>query len=914
MLVVSGDQPLPVERLVDALWPNRPPRTATNLVHGYVARLRRAMDDPDGELLRTGATGYQLQLGPDDLDANHFERLAEQGRQALRTGDPAGAAKLLTEALGLWRGTPFADVPPLDAVTAEATRLIEVHDTTVESRIEADLAVGRHAELVAELQARVDANPFREGLWGQLMRALYGCGRQADALAAYQRLYDTLDTELGVQPGPALHDLQERILRNDPALAPPAASGATPAAGPAVELTTDLAPAAVPRQLPMVSRHFVGRDAECKQLDELATGGRDVTPIALLTGPPGIGKTATAVYWARRNAELFPDGQLYADLRGFDPTGAPLPSTEVIRAFLRALGVPVERVPADADAAAAMYRSLLAQRRMLVLLDDARDAEQVRPLLPAGPGCLVLVTSRDRLTGLVVDNGAQPVPLDLLPDPDAHDLLVRHLGAGRVAAEEEAAHAVVDCCAHLPLALTVAAARAAVEPGLPLATLAAELSCTKARLDVLDTGEDSTTVRAVFARSYEAVSEPAQRLFRLFGLDPGPDVTLAAAASLLGVPPRRTRLLLAELVRIHLVAEATPGRFACHDLLRAYATELVHTEEPAAERCAALRRLFDHYLHTAATADRLLYPHRPSVGLPVPNAEITLPDLPDHATALAWFDTEHATLIAVTEWAGASGFDAHAWRLATALGEYLGRRGRWNDLITVQQIAVEAARRLEDGAGQAHAHRGLARAHAFRGEYDLARKHFGRALEQYAAIGDDIHRARTHLGLAVVGERVADYDDALAHSQRAESLYRAAGDEVGRARALNMVGWYHSLRGEPEPALAYCREALALQEAAGDELAQAETLDSLGHALHQLGELAGAIDCYQRSVTLTGKAGDRRGAAYTLTQLGDVHHANGDTAAARDCWREALAILNELEHVDADGVRARLAGTHPRTR
>jgi len=546
------------------------------------------------------------------------------------------------------------------------------------------------------------------------MTALYRSGRQADALAAYQRLRGTLDAELGLVPGPALRDLETAILRQDPALDAPLPI-AVSLAGPAPSVASAGAAVTVPgpAQLPPPVAAFAGRGAELARLDALRPGPDGDAVIAVIAGTAGVGKTTLAVHWAHRVAAHFPGGQLYVNLRGFDPagpaaaeglgqSGATDPG-QALRGFLDAFAVPPERIPARLEDQVALYRSLLAGRRVLVLLDNARDAEQVRPLLPAAPGCLTVVTSRSHLTGLVAGLGAHPLHLDLLPPGEARELLARRLGRGRVSREPDAVEEIIAGCARLPLALTITAARAAASPAFPLAAVAADLREAGHVLDPFDVGDAATDVRAAFWSSYWGLSDDAARLFRLLGLHPGPDVTTGAAASLAGITPDRARGLLGELARGYLLAEQRPGRYACHDLLRAYAAEQAQSAEDEAARQAAVSRLLDHYLHLACAAATQIDPFfAPAVPAPATAAAPATPVAPAAPVssqaapaapatteeALAWFAAERAGLLGAVALAADAGLAGHAWRLAWALSTFLLRRGFWSDHATACQAGL----------------------------------------------------------------------------------------------------------------------------------------------------------------------------------------------------------------------------------
>jgi tetratricopeptide (TPR) repeat protein/transcriptional regulator with XRE-family HTH domain len=667
----------------------------------------------------------------------------------------------------------------------------------------------------------------------------------------------------------------------------------------------------VPRQLPAGIRHFVGRSRELRMLiellDEAAAGGG--AGVLVLDGMAGVGKTALALHWARQVAHRFPDGQLYVNLRGFDPTGRTLTPARAIRQILHALDVPARRVPADLDAQAALYRTLLADHRMLLLLDNARDAAQVRPLLPAAPGCLALVTSRNQLTPLIVTEDARPITLDLLSRDEAWELFAYRLGLTRVVSEPDAVAAVIDRCARLPLALTVVAARAAIRPDFPLAALAGELADTGTSLDALSAGDSTTDVRTVFSWSYRALSPPAARLFRLLGLHPGPDASAPAAASLAGLAPDRIGPLLAELTRANLVVEHRPGRYIVHDLLRAYAIDLTVAHDPAPARLAAARRLLDHYLHTAHTAEKLLYPAQEDLALAVPSPGVT-PERPaDKEQALAWFTTEHAVLItAVTADQAGVGYclDRQICQLSQRLRTFLYRQGHWHDWADAAHAALAAAQRIRDVREQGYAHRGLAQAYTWLGRFDEVGDHSRQALDMFGQAGDKVGQAHTHYTVAYLWEQRADHGAALVHAQQALDLYQAAGHHFGRANALNALGWIHTQLGDHHEAMASCRLALDLLHDLGDVVGQAQTLDSLGFAHHHIGDNAEAIACFRRALNLFRELDDQYDEADTLVHLGDAHRASGDTGAARDSWRQALTILTDLDHADADKVRAKL--------
>jgi tetratricopeptide (TPR) repeat protein/transcriptional regulator with XRE-family HTH domain len=668
---------------------------------------------------------------------------------------------------------------------------------------------------------------------------------------------------------------------------------------------------AVPRQLPAAVADFTGRAAELQaltaMLDQAADGGPGTVVVLAIGGTAGVGKTALALHWAHQIADQFGDGQLHVNLRGFDPSGTPVAPEAAIRGFLDALGVSPWRVPPDPEAQASLYRSLLADRRMLIVLDNARDEQQVRPLLPASPGSLVLVTSRSQLSGLAAADWARPVTLDVLSHADAVQMLTARLGIARAAAEPAAIDRIASLCGRLPLALAVAAARAAARPSFSLAALAGELADSAGRLDALDAGDPAASVRAVFSWSTSQLRAESARMFRLLGIHPGPDISVLAAASLAGIPEAQVRRLLGELARAHLIAEQVPGRYAFHDLLRAYAAEEAHRTDSDPDRRDATGRVLDHYLHTAASAALLLEPSKEPVVLASlrPGAAAGQPT--DYSQALTWFGNEHQVLLAAVSLAAGSGYDRHAWQLPSAIASFLRIRGHWQQWATTQRTALAAATRLGDAAGQALSRRLLANACMNLGDHDQARRHFADSLALYQRLGSHRGEAKAHQNLAVLAERQGRYADALGHGQQALRRYQAIGDKASEAEALNDVGWYYGLLGEYEQTRAFCTRSLSLNAEVGNRLADGSAWDSLGYAEHHLGNLAEAATCYQRALSLHREAGARLYEAATLVRLGDTRHAAGQPAQAQEAWQQALATLEDLQHPDSDEVRAKLA-------
>ena len=688
-LLINPGQIVSADTLISEVWRDDPPARAANLISIYVLRLRRLMDDPDGKLLVTRAPGYQLRVTADDTDALLFEAMVRDGRRAFAAGDPAGAASRLTEALALWHGRPLADVPPTPLIEAEAERLAELRLGAAELRITAELALGGHDQAVAELRRLLVDHPLREGLWLLLMRALDGAGRHAEALEVYGQARDAISEQLGVDPGAELRQLHAELLAKDTA-APAGAvfipGGTTPPGTPPILGGLPAPPnppgppgpragrggrraASGPAQLPADIADFTGRDEQVKRLSDLLSGpgpGGDpgAVRIAVVAGAGGLGKTSLAVHAAHRVRRRFPDGQLYVDLLG--ATAAPLPPGDVLARFLRDLGVDGRDIPVDEDERAARYRTTLARRRMLVVLDNARDAAQVRPLLPGSASSAVLVTTRSRMPDLA---STKLVDLHVLDDDEALKLFVKVVGEERAAAEPEATAELLDACAGLPLAIRICAARLVTRSGWTIRAMAGRLHDEHRRLDEMRAGD--LAVRASFEVSFTSLPpstdkqgiDPA-RAFCLLGLWQGPSISSAAAAALFDVPEYSAEDALEVLVDTHLLESVATDRYRFHDLLRVYAAERAADDLLAAERDAALIRLLTWYMRTADAAATAVAPRR--YNIPLEAAEDDVPPL-SFATAeeaLAWYDGERANLVAATRQAAQAGLARH--RVAAA--------------------------------------------------------------------------------------------------------------------------------------------------------------------------------------------------------------------------------------------------------
>jgi len=862
VLLLEANRVVSADRLVDQLWGERPPPTARSLLQGCVAQLRRALRAGDRQPLVTRPPGYLLEVRPGELDLDRFEDLVARAG----TATPDEASDLLHEALALWRG-PFLDGIAVEACQAEAARMHERRLVALEQRVDADLLLGRHASLVGELRTQVREHPLRERLWAQYMLALHGADRRADALAAYREVRAALVDQLGVEPGATLQQVERAVLTDADPMAAYRGPAQPAPAGP---------PRGAPAQLPPAVPAFTGRKDQLKQLAELLPGhdGTAAAPVVIcaIAGTAGVGKTALAVHWAHQVRDRFTDGQLYVNLRGH-AQAPPIRPIEALAGFLHALRVPAEQVPVELDQAAALYRTLLADKRMLVVLDNVGSAEQVRPLLPASPGCLVLITSRDRLGGLVARDGARRVALDVLAPAEASALLARLVGAERAGAEPEAVDELARLCAYLPLALRIAAANLTDHPHRSIAGHCAFLAADD-RLDTLEVdGDEETAVRAAFELSYRALPAEVRRVFRLLGLVPGPEVTAEAAAALAGTSPQRAARLLDRLAGAHLLdrrdgagsgSRAGSGeRYAFHDLLRLYAGERAREEDSEEERAAAGGRLADWYLSTVDAAARLLNPEmlRLPVNLP------PVPGFEGYADAVAWLDAERPNLVAAVR----DGFQPAPWLLADRLRGYFWLRMYTVDWLVMARAALAAAERAGDTAGQAAIRLSLGNVHTCQSRY-------AQSVEEYNA------------GLA---------------------LAREAGWVDGQSTILGNLGSAYRWMGRLPEAVASQEQGLAIARETGRVGGQATTLGNLGLVYWEMGELTLAAESHFEGLVLHRQLGSRYGEAVGLVNLGEAYHALGRLDEARDLLETALAMHRGARDRTAEGETSRiLAGVH----
>lgn len=949
-LALAANRVVPASVLIDALWEEEPSRQREQNLHVQVYQLRRrlAAAEPGSSQARLvrREPGYQLMLATDELDLAEFKSLAASGRAAAAAGDQRRAATLLRSALNEWRGPALADVAELsDRLAAEASFLSQQRLAVLEDRIEADLMFSRQsgpgaagsarptlAELAAELTQLVAENPLRERLTGQLMLTLYRSGQQARALHAFEAARLVLAEQLGLDPGPELRHLQELILRGDAGLLQGASDAPQPGSSSTAEDTAapDRTPASraahetgqvrlIPRQLPAPLPSFAGRQDEVKELDQMLEAAAEAGGTLVITsigGTGGIGKTSLALHWAHRIADRFPDGQLHVSLRGFEPGGSPVEPAAALHGFLIALGVPAGQIPPDVEGMATLYRSTLAGRRVLVMLDNARDPAQVRPLLPASAGCLVIVTSRAAMTGLTVAEGAIPVPLNVLQRADAHALLAARLGAERTGAEPEAVADLVRMCAGLPLALAIVAARAATRPSVPLAMIAAELE-REQLLDALDTGDPLTSVRSIISGSVAQLPAPSARLFRLLGLHPGPEITAAACASLAAENGTVITALLGQLTSASLLTEQLPGRYAMHDLLRAFAREQASEAEDEGSRQAAVSRALDHYLHTGHAAALLLRQSDWAIALGRPEPGVAAEQLGATAEAMAWFDAEHEVLLAAISLAIATGRDSHAWQLPWTLSSYQFMRGLHAEWFATSLTALAAAERLGDDAalGWTHLRAGHASLESSRmatakpglGSVTGATDHYRAAIGYFERAAAPAAEADARLALFVALQIQHRSAEAQPHADRAAMLFQQAGSRRGLAITLSVISHYRTRDGDARQALADGLQAFAISREIGDQFITAHALVNIGYAYRTLGDGRAAVDAYREALDIYHPMGHLTAQADVLGQLGDTLEAMGDLDAARRAWRQALAVHGDAYPDDSAYLRRRLA-------
>jgi DNA-binding SARP family transcriptional activator/tetratricopeptide (TPR) repeat protein len=906
ILLLNANQAVSTDRLVDFLWPDGPPTTATNLVHGYVAKVRRLLQ-PDAapaaaSILLTRPPGYLLRVADGELDLHRFEHLLAEAEEAMQQRAFQAAATQLGAALALWRGPALADVPALGLRQAEGARLEELRLTALERRVDAHLALGRHDRLVAELAALSVTYPLRERFRGQLMLALYRSGRQGEALQAYRTFRDMLVEELGVEPTPELQRLQHAILAADPTLAtlqPDGPVTAHPAAQPTAGSDERPAgPPGRPNQLPASIADFTGRAALLDRLASRLAGARQSATATLVTiaGPAGIGKTALAVHAAHQARSLFPDGQLFAHLHGAE--GRPLDPADVLVDFLRALGVDGGAIPAGLDARASLYRSRLADRRVLVLLDDAAGEAQIRPLLPGDPTTAVVVTSRATLAALAA---TETLRLAELPAHDAVELLAKIAGCDRRAAEPDAAQEIVRLCGCLPLAVRIAGAKLAARPTLPLSSLAARLRDERHRLDELVSGD--LAVRASLALSYRALEAPVQRAFRLLGLLDVTEFPDWIVAALLDAPLPTgealvERLVDAQLAQFVRVDQTGRCRYRLHDLVRVYARDRLHAEEPPHQRRSALRRALCSYLELAVAALDTLPECTPRISpRPQPTRWRYAPVDPvvvTGADVLAWFSTEHANLVSAVTTAARDDVPTLAVDLANLLILPCWVSGRFDDWQRTATVAHQVAVRQDDALGEAWALWNLGTLWTDQARTDEAVACLHAARQRHARLGHRSGEAWSLQALADAHLYQGQLDKAAGCARKAQLIFEEIAEDHGLAYVLRSLGNVFVLQGKPSQAVDVLQRCLAIFRSAEDRLGLSCALQMLGRAWTQQGRRDRAIACYEEALEFCDQMGDRTGRCYVLRSLADAYREQGRLGEAETCLSTLVPAFREL--------------------
>ncbi|WP_344590270.1 AfsR/SARP family transcriptional regulator [Actinomadura vinacea] len=934
VLLLNRGRAMPIEGLVNALWGDQPPARAVGTVRTYASRLRRVLEDDraNPEVLVSTGKGYVLRTEPGMLDADVFAARADKAGRARAAGDPARARELYGQALDLWDGAPLPGLPG-PYLQARRLRLAERRLAVLQARLEADLELGRHAEIVGELAVLSAEHPLREPLLGLLMLALYRCGRQAEALTAYTSARRTLVGELGVDPGPELRALHERILRNDAALAAPVPAG------------EEGGPYQRPASLPADLADFTGRAALVDRLTGwLVSERREAPAVIAVSGVGGVGKTALAVHVAHAARDAFPDGQLHIDLQGVSEH--PVPPAVALGEFLRALGVPAGSVPEGEGERSALFRSLLADRRVLIFLDNARDAEQVRPLLPGTPGCAALVTARARPGGLP---GAHPVDLDVLDPVEAIALFTGIVGP-RAAAERGAVVDAVGLCGFLPLAVRIAAARLAARPGWSVGSLAARLADGRRRLAELRIGD--LAVEATFRLGYDQLDPATARAFRLFAVPDTGQVCPPGAAALLGTSQAEAERMLEALVDLGLMDSPAPDCYCYHDLLWLFARQIPEPPGEQGERRAALRRLLRFALAAQREVFRLVRPGAPvAVAAPVATDAVEFPNAHE---AREWAFHELTNMLTIVRQVAVEarehrdGSLGEAADLLLALDPLLEDGYRWDDARPAARAVLDEALRSGDRRAEARARFVLGRGFTHTSRLAEAREHAGRVTALCRKTGDRVLLLAAFDLQAHIAFYEHDLGAAIEHVERALELGREFGDGAGEAERTGNLAYAYAEVGEAANAVLAAERSRELAREAGHGAAEAYALYTLGIALRELGRLdealarfddglaicwsqglraresyillriaethlrrgraAEALDPAGRSLAVSREIGEEYQQGRALTALGSTLVALGDRDGARRRWAEALALFGELEVAEADDVRRLLDG------
>lgn len=881
VLLLRANSPVPTDTLLEILWRERRNPNTLQRLQVLVHRLRGILDDPNRLSADTG--GYRLRVLDGELDSEQFCTLLDRASEY--THDAQRCVELIREAMGLWRATPYEGVD-LPDLTVEIQRLSERRLTALEQLYAAELRCGRHATVIEEVSELVGKHPLRERLHDLLITALYQSGRRADALAAYRDARKTLVDELGLEPGPELRRLEKQILDGESITSGPPPTSAS-----------------APMQLPHNVSGFVGRVAELARLDRLSTDG-EAARICVIVGSGGVGKTALVIRWAHRVMESFPDGQLFIDLQGYSPD-QPVAAGDALATLLRTLGVDGSVIPATLPERAALFRTVVARKRMLIVLDNAHGADQVRPLLSGTPSCFVAITSRDTLAGLVVREGAHRIELDPMTADESHSLLSQLLGV-RCDAEPEASAELIERCARLPLALRIAAERVRAHSHYRISEFVADLTAEQA-LDMLDIdGDPQTSVRAVFASSYRHLEPGAAHLFRMLGPHPGYDIDAYAATALVGNGElRTTRRNLEQLVRANLVEESANRRYHVHDLVRAYATELADTTDTATERARALTRLFDYYLQTASNAARLIDALDGTVRTDgrVPVS----PTLATHAAALEWLDTERGTIIRAATLSAAihfrhpadpdeSGLGSYVDSFSKALGWYLDLGWHLDDAWVLHTAAAAVAKDRDDPIAHGMALRHLAMLKARKGDRAEALHDMECAAGLLERADDAATQAACAGSLGVMYGHDGRTEEAVHHLRRSVDLYRSIGYRSRTHWPLAHLGNLHLQQGHPDVAETCLHEALAIAEECASLPSQAHVLCGLASLYSERKQFDDALRHGLRAVASARAARIKLLEGLALYHLAAVYRGLGDDELAQRHQDETLVIFQSMHN------------------
>ncbi|WP_017581509.1 AfsR/SARP family transcriptional regulator [Nocardiopsis valliformis] len=903
-LLLDLNRVVATDYLVDILWAHQPPETVRTQVQICVSRIRGLLQ-PTGVTIETRSPGYLLSAEAHTVDAHVFRARAREATDLIQEGRQEEAAAVLRSSVGLWRGPAFSGITA-DGLRVRATHLDEERMAAIESYLGIELALGRHNQLIGEINTLVQEHPLREGLRAQLMLALYRSGRQADALEAYRAGRDLLIDELGLEPGTELRELEQRILAADESLrvAPPAvagrgAEGAGDSEGPGgrPEPSATAATAITPFQLPTDTADFVGRTETARAAERTLVENDGKVGVLVLVGRPGVGKSATAVHIAHRlGPEHFPDGQLYCDLRAI--RGNPLTPADALGRFLRALGVPGQAIPDDTDERAAMYRGLLATRRVLVVLDDAASETQVLPLVPAGPGCGVVITSRTNLTGMP---GAALVQMETLSGDTSLELLAQVLGEERVAAEPEAARALVRSVGRLPLALRIVSARLAARRHWSIASMVARLADESHRLDELAHGD--MTVRASLSMTFDGLERPGARAFGLLGMVDGPTIPVWSAAALLDDGRPFPSDIVEPLVDAHLLDIVGSGLnaepvYRFHDLVRDYSRErLLQTEDDTSRR-QALERLMGGWLALLDAANRglvggdYLLVRGESARWNPPRSYV------DRVTAdpYAWLEAERTNLLHIVSQAVEEGLAKHSWELTVGVSMFLMRRGYMTDIADLHDRVEPLVRRSGDRLGAAAITADLA--NLLKSRYDDAtrRTRLEWVLSEYTELGEVRGASSVRMHLAFMDHNAGDNDSALHGCENALKGFTSLGDAAGQRRSLMLSGYLRVRAGDADDGLRELAEALALAETCGDVRAQAQVLEQVALADVFLGDLGRAEERLNTALDLVRDLVDPLGEAKILLELSRVHLARGRVDTARAGLERIREIGEQLRY------------------